>query len=147
MTKAQKACWRKTLGVEESNVTFLFLGKKTSWSLFFPSPFHLVGIRPGARMQKSSLSMPPVRFLEKLKGFIQVNEPARGEWKCGAGWRRKASFKTNIGGSELVSPGRLSNFFAHASFQCCCGPAMPGQHIRNLPCKPKPWPQGQMCRH
>lgn len=48
--------------MEESNVTFLFLGKKNLWSLFFPSPFNLVGIRPGARMQKSSLSMPPLRF-------------------------------------------------------------------------------------
>lgn len=40
MTKAQKACWRKTLGVEESNVTFLLLGKKPLVIIFpltFPS--------------------------------------------------------------------------------------------------------------
>lgn len=38
MTKAQKACWRKTLGVEESNVTFLFLGKKPL-GRYFPLSF------------------------------------------------------------------------------------------------------------
>lgn len=40
MTKAQKACWRKTLGVEESNVTFVFLGKNPLVIIFpltFPS--------------------------------------------------------------------------------------------------------------
>lgn len=110
MTKAQKACWRKTLGVEESNVTFLFLGKKTSWSLFFPSPFHLVEIRPGARMQKSSPSMPPVRFLETLKWFTQVNGSASGKWKCGAGWRRKASFKIIMGSQGWCNPGGWAIF-------------------------------------
>lgn len=115
MTKAQKACWRKTLGVEESNVTFLFLGKKTSWSLFFPSPFHLVGIRPGARMQKSSPSMPPVRFLETLKWFTQVTGSASGKWKCGAGGRRKASFKTTVGSQGCFPPMLLWSHHARAA--------------------------------
>lgn len=39
MTKAQKACWRKTLGVEESNVTFLFLGKENPLFIIFPLTF------------------------------------------------------------------------------------------------------------
>lgn len=146
MTKAQKACWRKTLGVEESNVTFLLLGKNP-WSLFFPSPFHLVGIRPGARMQNSSLSLPLLRLLETLKWFTQVNGSASGKWKCGAGWRRKTSFKTTVGNQGWCNPGGWAIFSARASLQCCCGLTMPEQHIWNPPCTPKPWPQGQMCRH
>lgn len=39
MTKAQKACWRKTLGVEESNVIFLFLGRKKPLVIIFPLTF------------------------------------------------------------------------------------------------------------
>lgn len=36
MTKAQKACWRVALGVEESNVMFLFSEKKTLGHYFSP---------------------------------------------------------------------------------------------------------------
>lgn len=144
MTKAQKACWRKTLGVEESNVTFLFLGKKTSWSLFFPSPFHLVGIHPGARMQTSSPSVPTMRFLETLKSFTQVNGSASGEWKCGAGWRRKASFKTTMGSQGWCNLGGWAIFLPMLPSNAAVVPPCQGS---TSPCKPKPWPQGQMWHH
>lgn len=98
MTKAQKACWRKTLGVEESNVTFLFLGKKNLLVIIFPLTFPS-GWDPSRGQDAKVLPVhAPSEVLRKTEVIFQVNEPASEEWKCGAGWRRKASFKTNMGG-------------------------------------------------
>lgn len=67
MTKAQKACWRKTLGVEESNVTFLFLGKKKPLVIIFPLTFPSGWDPSRGQDAKIFLPMSPLRFLETLK--------------------------------------------------------------------------------
>lgn len=67
MTKAQKACWRKTLGVEESNVTFLFLGKKKPLVIIFPLTFPSGWDPSRGQDAKALLPMSPLRFLETLK--------------------------------------------------------------------------------
>lgn len=101
MTKAQKAGWRKMLGVEESNVTFLFLGGKEPLVIIFALTFP-----PGwdpSRGQEAKFF--PVHALTEVVRNTQVKGSASGKWKCGAGWRRKASFKTTVGSQGWCNPG------------------------------------------
>lgn len=73
MTKAQKACWRKTLGVEESNVTFLLLGKKPL-VIIFPLTF-LSGWDPSRGQDAKFLSvLAPVEVVRNTEVIYS------GEW-------------------------------------------------------------------
>lgn len=114
------------MGWKRAMLRFNFLGKKKKKkqprSLFFPSPFHPVGIRPGAGMQNFSPSLPrgmraafgPAEVVGKTEVVYSgesISSWQAGKWKRGAGRRRKASFKNTARGRGWFNPGGRAKFF------------------------------------